>query len=42
MKKYIVPLIEIKYILFEDILVTSFSFDDLNDLENDPSIDEIF
>ena len=42
MKKYIVPLIEIKYISFEDILVTSFSFDDINDLENDPSIDEIF
>lgn len=42
MKKYIEPIMEIKNIVFEDILETSFSFDDLNDLENDPSIDEIF
>ena len=42
MKKYIEPIMEIKNILFDDILETSFSFEDLNDLENDPSIDEIF
>ena len=42
MKKYIKPIMESKDIIFEDILETSFSFDDLNDLENDPSIDEIF
>ena len=42
MKKYIMPLVQVKSIPFEDILLTSFSFDDVDDLDNDPFIDEEF
>ena len=42
MKKYIAPIIEIKNLPYEDIVLTSFSFDEVDDLDRNPSIDEIF
>ena len=42
MKKYIMPLIEVRSISLEDMLLTSFNYDDVDDLDKDPFIDEEF
>ena len=41
MRKYITPLIEITKLNYEDIVLTSFSFDEVDDLDRNPSVDEI-
>ena len=42
MKKYIMPLIEVRSISLEDMLLTSFNYGDVDDLDKDPFIDEEF
>lgn len=41
MKKYIAPVIEINKLAYEDIVLASFSFGEIDDLDKNPSVDEI-